>query len=97
MVVLVRQASGVTKSLGRYLKNQHEVKKIPLFLDGPFGGTHTDLGIFEHVVLFAGGTGITFIAPLLQDLVRKITSAGEKTICKSVHLIWSVREPGECV
>ena len=95
MIVLVRQASGITRSLGKFLAHQHEERKIPLYLDGPYGGTKTDLALFAHVLLITGGAGVTFVAPLLQDLVAR-ARAGEEMECKSVHLIWSAREEGMC-
>jgi NAD(P)H-flavin reductase len=62
-----------------------------VFLDGPFGGVHNDLSIYEHVVLIAGGTGITFVMPVLQDLIRKMKA---DCVCKSIQVLWSVREEG---
>ncbi|KAK1225937.1 hypothetical protein PQX77_011092 [Marasmius sp. AFHP31] len=90
MVVLIRQAKGLTKTLHKYLSQREETKSIPVLLDGPFGGAGHDLSIYDHVLLIAGGTGITFPLPILQDLVRK-SNTGEIT-CKSIDLVWSVRK-----
>ncbi|ESK91553.1 metalloreductase transmembrane [Moniliophthora roreri MCA 2997] len=90
LVVLVRQASGVTKRLAKHLGGKDADATIPVFLDGPFGGIHNDLSIYEHVVLIAGGTGITFIMPVLQDLIQK--SKNEECVCKSIQVLWSVRD-----
>ncbi|KAF9266053.1 hypothetical protein L218DRAFT_942341 [Marasmius fiardii PR-910] len=100
LVVLIRQANGFTKKLARYLvrkvEAQGETKKvtsmtIPLLLDGPYGGVSQDLSIYEHVLLVAGGTGITFVMPVLQDLIRKMNINPSLTVCKSVQMLWSVR------
>ena len=92
LVIFIRQANGITKRLAGYLANK-DTAKIPLWLDGPFGGPQTDLSIFEHVVLIGGGTGFTFILPLLQDLARKF--GPDDCTCKSVEVLWSVREEGK--
>ncbi|KAL0581780.1 hypothetical protein V5O48_000257 [Marasmius crinis-equi] len=90
LVVLIRSANGLTKRLSKYLAKHDGAKTIPVLLDGPFGGVGQDLSIYEHVLLVVGGTGVTFITPILQDLVRK-SNLGE-TVCKSVHVVWSVRD-----
>ncbi|KAK1220215.1 hypothetical protein PQX77_017035 [Marasmius sp. AFHP31] len=92
LVVLIRQANGLTKKLAKYLAKRDGAKSIPVLLDGPFGGLGHDISIYEHVHLVAGGTGITFVLPVLQDLVRKSNLGGESVACKSIHLVWSVRE-----
>ncbi|KIY72794.1 hypothetical protein CYLTODRAFT_449535 [Cylindrobasidium torrendii FP15055 ss-10] len=92
LVILIREASGVTQRLARYLATK-DSGKMSLYLDGPFGGIPGDLSIYEHVILFAGGTGVTFVVPLLQDLVCKMNKEGEKScVCKSVEVVWSVRD-----
>ncbi|KAJ3501874.1 hypothetical protein NLJ89_g9142 [Agrocybe chaxingu] len=105
MVVLVRSAKGITKRLLKHVSSSSS-SSLPLFLDGPYGGIRTNLAQFEHVVLVAGGTGVTFILPVLQDLVRRMRKAeqakqGEQEgtsdmVCKSVQVVWSVREK-ECI
>ncbi|KAK7041554.1 hypothetical protein VNI00_009141 [Paramarasmius palmivorus] len=89
LVILIRQASGVTKRLAKRLGGKDTNATIPVFLDGPFGGVHNDLSIYEHVVLIAGGTGITFAMPVLQDLIGKMKT---DCVCKSIQVLWSVRE-----
>ncbi|KAL0570684.1 hypothetical protein V5O48_011272 [Marasmius crinis-equi] len=93
MVVLIRQANGLTKKLVKHLSHCETTKTIPVILDGPYGGVGHDLSIYEHVLLFAGGTGVTFTLPALQDLVRK-SNAGD-VVCNSIELVWSVREEGD--
>ncbi|KAL0062973.1 hypothetical protein AAF712_010104 [Marasmius tenuissimus] len=80
LVVLIRQANGLTKKLAKYLA-KHDAKSIPVLPDGPFGGLGHDISIYDHVLLVAGGTGVTFVVPVLQDLIRK-----------SIHVLWSVRD-----
>lgn len=58
-------------------------------LDGPYGYTYS-LGIYEHNVLFAAGSGITFVLPQVSFLLRE-TLMGKKCITKHIRLVWVVR------
>ena len=88
--LVFRVRRGLTKELQELALTRPRGR---LLLDGPYGGTKTDLALFAHVLLITGGAGVTFVVPLLQDLVAR-ARAGEEMECKSVHLIWSVREEG---
>ncbi|KAL7273461.1 peroxisomal targeting signal 2 receptor [Rhizina undulata] len=61
-------------------------KKIELVvhIDGPYGSV-PDFNTFDRVVLFATGSGITFIMPIALDLKRK----GK---VKRVDFIWAVQQ-----
>ncbi|TFK37211.1 hypothetical protein BDQ12DRAFT_685512 [Crucibulum laeve] len=67
-----------------------------VMLDGPYGGCTLDLGAYESVLLFAGGSGATFTLSLLDDIVgrcvRKGREGGEKT--RRVEFAWCVRSFG---
>ena len=96
MVLLIREASGLTQKLRSYLSRTDTGKTVPVLLDGPFGGLEGDLSIYEHNVLIAGGTGITFVLPVLQDLVQQMVYDEETTVCKSIDVIWSIKKEGAC-
>ena len=68
---------------------------IPVLLDGPYGGLEGDLSIYEYVLLIAGGTGITFVFPVVEELIDKMAFEPNKTVCKSVDIVWSLRSEGE--
>lgn len=68
---------------------------IQATIDGPYGGCSIDIGDFEHVVLFAGGSGITFMLGLLDDIVGRSIRKGEQLLTKRIELIWCVRALGE--
>ncbi|KAK7041555.1 hypothetical protein VNI00_009142 [Paramarasmius palmivorus] len=90
--VLIRKSDGVTRRLFQHLQSKDASATIPVILDGPFGGMHHDLSVYDRAILFAGGSGITFILPILQDLVQR---AQEGTCaCMSIQVVWSVRERG---
>lgn len=64
--------------------------QIRAYLDGPYGYT-TDPGTYEHVVLYAGGTGIAHIFPLLLDLLQRGACQGASVLTRTVRLVWSTR------
>lgn len=64
--------------------------QIRAYLDGPYGCA-TDPATSEHVILFAGGTGVAHIFPLVIFLLQR-SLRGDKTILtRSIHLVWSTR------
>lgn len=50
----------------------------------------TDFADAQSVLLVAGGSGITFCAPILEELVYLATVG--KTSVRSVTLVWTMRE-----
>jgi ferric-chelate reductase len=70
---------------------------VQVLIDGPYGGSSVDLGDYETVLLFSGGSGITFTLGLLDDIVgrcvRKGRKNGEKT--KRIEFSWCIRSFGE--
>lgn len=83
-------------------------KLIPVHIAGPFGAPSLQLDKYKHFVLFAGGIGITPIAPLHYTLSRglpitKYASAIGTLLCGSkashaqadvstVTTVWSMRD-----
>ena len=59
-------------------------------LDGPYGYTYS-LDIYQHSVLFAAGSGITFCLPQVTDLVRRAALGKTRCLTKSVRLLWCIR------
>ena len=66
-------------------------------IDGPYGGISFDLGRYEHVLLVAGGAGITFTLGVLDDLIGRIVRlgrrGGERT--RRVEFAWCIRSFGQ--
>lgn len=85
--------------------DQHSPFTIPLYVDGPYGHSpHT--GDYDTVVLVAGGTGVTYMASVLEGIIwaanvmesnRWKVERAKKKLGKTrkVVLIWSVRERRE--
>ncbi|KAK0450521.1 iron reductase [Desarmillaria tabescens] len=69
---------------------------VQVMLDGPYGGCSIDLGQYESVLLFAGGSGATFTIGLLDDIVGKCVKLGrprgERT--KRIEFVWCIRSFG---
>ncbi|EPQ26719.1 uncharacterized protein PFL1_05698 [Pseudozyma flocculosa PF-1] len=66
--------------------------QTPVILTGPYGESIVDgltLGSLDNVLCVAGGTGITFVLPVLLHLGRqRLLGAGRK---RDFELIWIVR------
>ncbi|KAG8854935.1 hypothetical protein FRB91_002949 [Serendipita sp. 411] len=71
-------------------------KEVMVMIDGPYGGISFDLGTYEHVLLVAGGAGITFMLGVLDDLVGRIVrlgrAGGEKTT--KIEFAWCIKSFG---
>lgn len=68
-----------------------------VMIDGPYGGCSIDLGEYESVLLFSGGSGVTFTLGMLDDIVGRVVklgrSGGERT--KRIEFAWCIRSFGE--
>lgn len=58
-------------------------------IDGPYGGIRHKLARHDRLLLFAGGSGITFTIPLLMAAIQDCGNI------KRVDLIWAVPNEGE--
>lgn len=47
-------------------------------LDGPYGGSQSNMAAFDPVCLLAGSTGVTFTLSLLQNLADRASSSGKR-------------------
>lgn len=83
---IIRVHHGIT---ARLRKAAQLGKPVRVWLDGPYSGLNVDLSTFDHVLLIAGGTGISFVAPLMTTLAQGRKGTDLKT---TVRVIVSVRE-----
>jgi len=76
-----------TKKLAKLAETQQEVSVI---VNGPFGIPTVDIEDIniKHVVLIAGGIGVTFVKPHLENLIDQV-QRGRKI--KTVTFLWAVR------
>lgn len=72
---------------------------IQVMIDGPYGGCGIDLGRYETVLLFAGGSGATFSLGMLDDLVGRCVKAAREGTgemkTRRVQFAWCVRSFGK--
>ncbi|KAG8625712.1 hypothetical protein KVT40_006113 [Elsinoe batatas] len=88
---LFRAKKGETRRLALTAKAQGGLADVPVVLSGPYGTAITDrLGSEANVLCIAGGTGITFVLPILLDMINKTPIEGRK-----ITLIWAVRTRGD--
>ncbi|KAK9449711.1 ferric reductase like transmembrane component-domain-containing protein [Limtongia smithiae] len=85
LTLFVQVRKGFTKQLLKY-----DGKKFTAILDGPYGGTQSDISGFDSAVLISGGTGITFALSQLSDLAARV-SRGEVNALRRISIIWSVK------
>lgn len=71
---------------------------FPAFLEGPYGQDPL-AHHYESVVLFVGGSGVSFAVPILLDLIRRARNrdlGGSKPMVTTrVTWVWTIREEGE--
>lgn len=87
---LIKPLAGWTGRLrDQCLKSPDSSANMSMFFEGPYG-ERVPLSKYEHVVLFAGGSGITAVLPyILEHIQNQGTST---TVTRHITLVWSVRQ-----
>ncbi|TKX21171.1 ferric reductase transmembrane component-like protein 4 [Elsinoe australis] len=84
---IFRAKRGETRRLALTARAQGGLLDVPVVLSGPYGTPTTDrLGADANVLCIAGGTGVTFVLPILLDLAQKPTVKDRK-----IKLVWAMR------
>ncbi len=91
MVLVFRPFGGFTKKVLDTALERGPWHTYRAFIDGPYGGMRRRLQSFDHVVLFAGGSGITAIVSQLLDLIKRMRDG--KAVTKSVQVVWALKRP----
>ncbi|KAJ7359758.1 ferric reductase NAD binding domain-containing protein, partial [Mycena albidolilacea] len=92
LVFLLRVHDGFTKRLLHAASHPSTPNAMPsAYIDGPYCSPPSVRG-FETVLLFGGGSGISFILPLLLDLIKGANAATNPT-CRKVVMVWAMRHP----
>ncbi|KAF9478931.1 hypothetical protein BDN70DRAFT_879320 [Pholiota conissans] len=92
LVFVLRVHKGFTQRLAQAAVAPGSAPTLGLqrvFVNGPYSAPPVLVG-YQRVVLIAGGSGVSFIVPLLLDVVRR-ARAGE-CACESVLFIWAIRD-----
>ncbi|KAI5212120.1 putative FRE ferric reductase-like transmembrane component [Aureobasidium subglaciale] len=91
MVLVFRPFGGFTKKVLDSALDNGPWHTYRAFIDGPYGGMRRSMDSFDHVVLFAGGSGITALVSQLLDLIKRLRDG--KAVTKSVQVIWALKRP----
>lgn len=91
MVLVFRPFAGFTKKVLDSALEHGPWHTYRAFIDGPYGGMTRHMDAFDHVVLFAGGSGITALISQLLGLIKRMRDG--KAVTKSVHVIWALKRP----
>ncbi|GJJ07267.1 hypothetical protein Clacol_001467 [Clathrus columnatus] len=89
LVFIIKARDGLTRRLRDYATKNSD--PVNVFVDGPYG-CPPDFNTSSTAILFAGGSGITFILPLLADIIRRAKE--RRTVTKRVLWVWTVRDAG---
>ncbi|CAG8711133.1 11793_t:CDS:2 [Acaulospora colombiana] len=90
MVLIIRPENGFTDVLAKAAEKSDPQDKFLVILDGPYGEVGFNaLRSYEHVLLLAAGTGITFVAPILFDIILAMKK--KEGPCLDVELTWVVK------
>ncbi|KAI0769659.1 ferric reductase NAD binding domain-containing protein [Trametes elegans] len=92
--IYARVHGGITSRLATLCRDG-SMRASRVLLDGPYGGVERNLGVYDRVLLLAGGSGVTFVVPLFLDILRRALEG--KFTCRKVHLVWAVRTPDALV
>jgi len=89
MTFLLRPSSSYALRLLAAASSRDLGDPFRAFLDGPYGGMSRALESFDHVLLIAGGSGITALMSQLVGLVAKMREG--KSVTRSVRVVWAVK------
>ena len=97
---IIRAKSGETARLAQIIqegahKEQSRVaSSISVVLQGPYGSPIVDRAQsrYVNVLCVAGGTGITFVLPVLHQIVSKPPQAEETRL---LQLVWAIRKKSD--
>ncbi|KAH7065032.1 ferric reductase NAD binding domain-containing protein [Macrophomina phaseolina] len=91
MVLVFRPFGGFTHKVLMSAIERGPWHTYRAFIDGPYGGMQRRLEAFDHVVLVAGGSGITAIVSQLLDLIKRMRDG--KAVTKMVQVVWALKRP----
>ena len=91
MVLVFRPFTGFTKKVVESALEHGPWHTYRAFLDGPYGGMRRSMESFDHVVMIAGGSGITAIVSQLLDLIKRMRDG--RAVTTTVQLVWALKRP----
>ncbi|KAK5129055.1 hypothetical protein LTR85_000388 [Meristemomyces frigidus] len=91
MVVVFRPFGGFTKKVLESALEHGPWHTYRAFLDGPYGGMRRNMEAFDHVVMFAGGSGVTALVSQLLNLIKRMRDG--KAVTKTIQVVWAMKRP----
>ncbi|CAK7224397.1 ferric-chelate reductase Frp1 [Sporothrix curviconia] len=96
LVFLLRAHGGFTRKLFQAAVANKDSRSTDLvaFVDGPYGGSHSDFAAFDTALLVAGGTGVTFALSILLSLAERAeaaSAAGKRLPLRVVRFLWAIK------
>ncbi len=91
MVLVFRPFGGFTKRVLESALDHGPWHTYRAFLDGPYGGMRRSMESFDHVVMIAGGSGVTALVSQLLDLIKRMRDG--KAVTKTVQVVWAFKRP----
>lgn len=88
---LLRAKMGETKKIAELAASKQQDPTTSIILTGPYGESiMSRITPGANIICVAGGTGITYVLPILLDLARRPIVPDRK-----LELIWAVRHAGD--
>lgn len=91
MTLVFRPYSGFTKKVLEAAIENGPFHTYRAFVDGPYGGMTRSLDSFDHVLLVAGGSGITALTSHLLYLIKRMRQG--KAVTRTVQVVWAMKRP----
>ncbi|GAA6061796.1 hypothetical protein JCM10212_004852 [Sporobolomyces blumeae] len=92
LVFRINPNKGVGPRLLRLAKSSNPT--TPVLLDGPYGGlaaSNRDFGRNNHLILIAGGAGMTLTTSVLEEMVGRVRRREEGVKVKKIEVFWAVK------
>ncbi|KAJ2746465.1 hypothetical protein GGI20_001308 [Coemansia sp. BCRC 34301] len=71
---------------------QPAIKLPKIMVDGPYGAPTQQVFDYEHIVLIAGGIGVTPMSSVLKSLYYQLTNAQHQRRIVKVYFLWVCRD-----
>jgi len=91
MTLVFRPFRGFTRKVLEAALEHGPLHTYRAFLDGPYGGMTRSLDSFDHVLLIAGGSGITALTSHLLYLIKRMRQG--KAATRTVQVVWVMKRP----
>ncbi|EFR00970.1 hypothetical protein MGYG_03972 [Nannizzia gypsea CBS 118893] len=92
MTVYAKRHEGITKSLSNTARDVSPLN-MKVLIDGPYGGISSGtMARFDSILIITGGSGAAFSFPVVEDVLRRATTAASAGIKeKTLNIIYAAR------